>query len=68
MGFLLGEVAGQAEVGDTNMTVFIQQDISWLREDTHMGRERGIQRVILMESTRDKIISVGNNIRDLTNS
>lgn len=34
VGFLLGEVAGQAEVGDTNVAVFIQQDISWL-----MGRE-----------------------------
>lgn len=35
MRFLLGEVTGQSKVRDTNMTVFVQQDISWLR-----GRER----------------------------
>lgn len=31
MWLLLREVAGKAQVRDTNMTVFIQQDISWLR-------------------------------------
>lgn len=46
------------------MAVFIQQDISWLR-----GRERERETVILMtENTRDTIISIGNNVRDLTNS
>lgn len=64
VGFLLWEVAGESEVGDTNMAVFIQQDISWLR-----GRERERETVILMtENTRDTIISIGNNVRDLTNS
>ena len=48
------------------MAVFIQQDISWLR-----GRERERERervILMMENTRDTIISIGNNVRDLTNS
>lgn len=35
MGFFLGEVTRQAKVWDANMTMLIQQDISWLR-----GRQR----------------------------
>lgn len=30
MWLFLGEVASKAQVRDPNMTVFIQQDISWL--------------------------------------
>lgn len=52
VGLLLGKVAGQAEVRDTNMTMFIQQDISWLREDIHIGRV--MERV--MENVRDNTI------------
>lgn len=48
MWFLLGEVAGQAEVGDSDVAVFIQQDISWLREDTQ-------DRVRLTDSATDQI-------------
>jgi len=33
VGLLLGEVAGQAEVRDPNMTVLVQQDISGLMEE-----------------------------------
>lgn len=38
---LLGEVAGEAQVGDANMTVLVQQDISWLKErrEGERGRE-----------------------------
>lgn len=39
MWLLLGEVAGEAQVGDANMTVLVQQDISWLKERREGERE-----------------------------
>lgn len=56
MRFLLGKVTGEAEVWDTNMAVFIQQDISWLwskEEDWEGDADYG-------QVGRDNIISAGN--------
>lgn len=62
--FLLGKVAGEAEVWDTNVAVFIQQDISWLwskEEDWESDADKGHIRW-------DKIISTGNIVGVPTNS
>lgn len=62
MRFLLGKVTGEAEVWDTNMAVFIQQDISWLwsKEEDWEGDDGQVR--------RDKIISTGNIAGVPTNS
>lgn len=38
VGLLLGEVAGQAQVGDAHVAVFIQEDVGWLWGSSDSGR------------------------------
>lgn len=38
VGLLLGEVAGQAQVGDAHVAVFIQEDVGWLWRSSDSGR------------------------------
>lgn len=39
MGLLFGEIASQTKVGDTNVSMFIQQDISWLHTEAEKDTE-----------------------------